>query len=79
MTITHREALEASVKFLSTRMKDRLKIVDHIPGLLCASTEIYVEKCWIVHVQHEKMTLDGEEQYIVVDKKTGDMKEITTA
>jgi hypothetical protein len=60
-------------------MKDRLRIVARILGPLYTSAGVNPEKCWIVPVQHERMMLDGEEQYIIVDKKTGDMKEIATA
>lgn len=77
MTITHEEALEAARKFLSTSMKDRLEIVDFMPDPFYNSTRLHPEKCWIVHVRPEKFMLDGEQNYILVDKETGTMKGVT--
>jgi len=79
MTIKREEALEAAVKCLSAKMRNRLEIVDRITGATYAPPVIDPEKCWIVRVHPEGLMLDGEEQYIVIDKASGKMTEVTTS
>jgi hypothetical protein len=77
MPITKDEALERAVSLLSERMKCRLEIIESIPGPFYNSAALDPGKCWIVHVCPEKFMLDGKQQYIMVDKDTGTMMEVT--
>jgi len=78
MTITKEKAIQAAVNLLSSRIKSRLEIVDHISGILYNPDKVDLKNSWIIHVEPEKPILDGEDQYIVIDKKTGIMTEVTT-
>jgi|GEM_PF-2304961 hypothetical protein len=78
MTITKEEAIQTAVNLLSSRIKNRLEIVDRISGIIYMPTNIDFKNSWIIHVKSEESILDGQEQYVVVDKKTGIMTEVTT-
>ena len=78
MTITKEKAIQTAINFLSSRIESRLEIVDHISGILYNIGKINLKNSWIIHVEPEKPILDGEDQYIVIDKKTGIMTEVTT-
>jgi len=76
MTITKEEAIQTAVNLLSSRIKSRLEIVDHIAGNLYNTGKINFKNSWIIHVKSEETILDGKNQYIVIDKKTGVINEI---
>jgi hypothetical protein len=76
MTITKDEAIQTVVNLLSLKIKCRLEIVDHIKGNLYNTGKINFKNSWIIYVQPEVPVLDGKEQYIVIDKKTGETREI---
>ena len=78
MTITKEEAIQTAVNLLSSRIKNRLEIVDRISGIIYMPTNIDFKNSWIIHVKSGESILDGQEQYVVVDKKTGIMTEVTT-
>ena len=76
MAITKEKAIQTAVNLLSSRIKRRLEIVDHIEGNLYNTGKINFLNSWIIHVQPETPVLDGKEQYIVIDKITGETREI---
>jgi hypothetical protein len=78
MAINCEEALVLAVKHLSSDMKDRLKIVDHVSGCLYGIGNIDFNNSWIIYVPSEGLRVDGPEQYILVNKKTGIITEKTT-
>jgi hypothetical protein len=78
MIITKDEALQKACKHLSSGMKGRLEIVDRISGCLYGASNIDFKNSWIIYVHSGECRVDGHEQYILVDKKTGTTTEVTT-
>jgi len=76
MKITKKEAIQIAANFLSSIIKERFEIVDHISGSFYMPGNINLKNCWIIHVQKEELILDGQNQYIIIDKNTGVMNEI---
>ena len=76
MIITKDEAMQTAVNFLSSQLESRLEIVDHIEGNIYHAGKINLKNSWIIHVKSEEPILDGKNQYIVIDKKTGVINEI---
>lgn len=78
MTLTKDEALQKACKHLHSTMEGRLEIVDHIAGCFYGGGNIDVKNSWIIYVPSETLIIDGPEQYILVNKQTGIIAEITT-
>lgn len=78
MTITKDAALQRAYNHLSSEMKDRLEIVDHISGCLYGSDNIDVKNSWIAYVHPEESRVDGPAQYVVINKQTGSVTEVAT-
>jgi hypothetical protein len=58
-------------------MKCRLEVVESIPAFY-NSAALDPEKCWIIHVHPEKLILDGQRQYIFIDRRTGALTDVMT-
>jgi hypothetical protein len=79
MTITKEEAIQKAINLLSSSIDEsRLEIVDRISGAIYGVSEIDIENSWIIYVHSGERRVDGHEQYILVDKKTGKTTEVTT-
>jgi hypothetical protein len=68
--------LKIAYDHLPSVMLGHLEIVDRISGCPYGSNNIDVENSWIIYVPGEALILDGPEHYIVVDKRTGDIKDV---
>jgi hypothetical protein len=78
MIKTREEAIAAALNFLSDKVKCRVEIVNNVSGNFYNPGNINVDNYWIVYVRPEQMMLDGEQNYILVHKKTGELMFITT-
>ena len=79
MTITKEEAIQKAINLLSSSIDEsRLEIVDRISGCLYGASNIDFKNSWIIYVHSGEYRVDGHEQYILVDKKTGIITEVTT-
>jgi hypothetical protein len=79
MTITKEEAIQKAINLLSSSIDEsRLEIVDHMSGAIYGVSESDIKNSWIIYVHSGECRVDGHEQYILVDKKTGTTTEVTT-
>jgi len=78
MTITKDEALQKAQDYLASKMEGRLEIVDHISGCLYGANKIDFTNNWIIYVRPEDCIIDGPEKYILIEKKTGIIMELTS-
>jgi hypothetical protein len=79
MAITKEEAIQKAINLLSSSIDEsRLEIVDRISGCLYGESAIDIENSGIIYVHSDECRVDGPEQYILVDKKTGTTTEVKT-
>ena len=78
MAISREEAIQRAFDLLSSRLENRLHIVDEVLGVLYGIDRLDLGNCWIIYVQPEVELLDGRSNYILVNKKTGIVTEIST-
>ena len=79
MTITKKEAIQKAINLLSSTIDEsRFEIVGHISGAIYGVSESDIENSWIIYVHSGECRVDGHEQYIVINKKTGIITEVTT-
>jgi len=76
MSISKEEVIQTTVDLLSIRIKDRLEFVECLPGNSYIPTSLDLKANWIIRVKPEETQLDGREQYIIVDKKTGITRDV---
>ena len=77
MKMSEEEALQKAVDLLSARIKNHLELVDNIKGkAIYGMSENDIKDSWVFFVKSENMYLDGMQRYIIVDKKTGEAREI---
>lgn len=79
MTITKDEALQRAYNHLHSMMTGRLEIVDRISGCFYGVGKIDVKNSWIIYAQPDELILDGFAQYIIINKQTGSITEVTTS
>ncbi len=79
MTISKDKAMKKAVEILSAEIKNCLELVDNIKGITYGINENEIKNCWIFVVKPENFHLDGVQRYIIVNKKTGEVKEIITS
>ncbi len=79
MAITKEEAIQKAINLLSSTIDySRIEIAERISGAIYGVNEIDIENSWIIYVHSGECRVDGSEQYILVDKKTGTTTEVTT-
>lgn len=78
MTISSEEAIQKAIVLLTSRLDDRLHVVDDVDGVIYNAGKLNLKNSWIIHVKPEVEGLDGRNKYILVDKDTGIITEIVT-
>lgn len=74
MEISKNKALEKAVKYYAEKAKRRFKVVTRLPDNSYAYQDINVNDYWLFHVEPEdEYRLDGQKNFILVNKKTGEV------
>ncbi len=78
LSISKEQAIKKAINILADRIADRLEIVNKIEGTLYNADKLDLENSWIIRVKPEVILVEWNE-YILINKKTGEAMSIRTS